>query len=123
VGTLNFFPDGIESFQFKNFIPTFEIRLGVQNTSNQSFTINSLSANAYSDGFAVGNCSTFNAQTINPNSETILIIDLKMGLNHIVNNIVLAFQYANFSVDLQLKGNVNVDKLQVPLNLKFKVGL
>jgi len=122
IGTLNFFPDKVRGFEFQGITPVFTVGLGVQNTSNQSFTINSIAGNAFSNGYYVGNISTFTAQTIKPNSQGILALELRLALIGIVNDLINAFQNGNFQQDLELKLMANVDKLQIPINLKYKIG-
>lgn len=122
-GTLNFYPDGVRGFRFDGATPVFIIGIGAQNTSNQSFTVNSIACNAYSDGYLVGNFSFFTPQTIAKNSQKIFTGDLRLALIGVVNQLINAYQSNNFQKVLELKGYANVDNLQIPLNLKFKVGL
>lgn len=122
IGTLNFFPDKVRDFHFSGLTPVFTLGLGVQNTSNQSFTVNSIAGNAYSNGYYVGNLSNFSPQIIIKNTQGILLLDVRLALIGIVNDLINAFQSENFQQSLELKATANVDNLQIPLNIKYKIG-
>jgi hypothetical protein len=121
--TLNFFPDEVKDFHFSGLTPVFTLGLGVQNTSNQSFTINALVGNAMSNGFYVGNLANFKPQVVPKISQGILLVECRMSLIGVVNDLISAFQNHDFTQNLIIQGTANVDNLQVPLDLKFKVGL
>lgn len=123
-GTLNFNPDKVRGFSFDGGTPVIDIGIAVQNTSNQSFTVNSLSANLYSLQYNktyVGNVSTFTPQTIGPNSQKILVVQARLALIGLANDILTAIQYGNFQQEVELTGYANVDNLQIPINLKFRI--
>lgn len=122
-GNLLFASDRIISFGFQNLTPVFKIGLRVQNTSNNDFVINSFAANIIADNYTIGNASFWTQQTIARNSQVILAIDFRLGTFDLVNRIIQAFQTKDFSFDIIMQGTVNVNGLQVPLNLKYKVGV
>jgi LEA14-like dessication related protein len=107
---------------FDGATPVLTVGLVVENTSNQSMTIKSLVGNLYANGYNVGHLSAFDPQEITPNSQSVISIDIRMGLLGIVNDIIRAVQYGNFTQDLQLTGYANVDNLQVPIDEKYKAG-
>lgn len=123
--TLNFFPDKIKSLDFDGLTPVLRIGIGVQNTSNQSFTINSIAGNVYSltgGKTYIGNVSMFSAVTIPKNSQQILIVQARLNLIGIVNDIIDALQGGNFSQKISIDLLANVDNLQIPIQQTFNIG-
>lgn len=123
LGTLNFFPDKVRSISFDGLTPVMTIGLGVQNTSNQSFTIRSLAGNLYANNYYIGNVSSFTLRTIAPNSQQVIFITARLQLIGIVNDILNAFENRNFAQTIEIKAMANVDNLQIPININYKIGL
>ncbi len=96
--------------------------LVVQNTSNQSFTLNSFSGSLYSNDKFVANVSSFDAQHIAANSETTLYLKVKLSLVGIAVDIVNAWTAGNIQQKIELIATANVDSLQVPVKLNYTVG-
>lgn len=103
--------------------PVAEIGIGVQNTSNQSFRVNSIAGNAYSNGSYVGNIGSFVPVEVPPNSQAVIMVKVRLQLVGIVNNIIDAFQDKHFTQDVKLTLSANVDNLQLPIDLNYKVGV
>lgn len=121
-GNLLFSSDRVISFRFDNLTPVFRIGIRVQNTSNNDFNINSFAANIIADGYTVGNASFFSQQIIAKNSQVILAVDFRLGTFEVVNRLIQAFQNKDFQFNVKMIGTVNVNGLQVPLNLDYKIG-
>lgn len=113
----------MRKFQWDGLTPVLIIGIGVQNTSNQSFTIRSFAGNIYSDDYYIGNISNFTPQQIPPNSQVIVQVIARLQLISIVNEVIEAVQYQNFKKEIEVKAMANVDGLQVPVNQKLSVGL
>ena len=122
-GNLFYFPDKVYSFKFDGTTPLMVIGLRVQNTSNQYFNLNSFAANVTSNGYVVGNAYSFTPQRISPNSESIVLITLRLFTISLVQDLINAFQTKNFTQEINVAGQMNVDNLQVPVNLNYKIGL
>lgn len=122
LGTLNFFPDKIKGFRWDGMTPILMIGLGIQNTSNQSFTIHSIAGSIYCNSYYIGNLSTFTPTVIPRNSEGFIVLNARLQLIGIVNDIIEAAENGNFSQEIVMKAKANVDNLQIPINLKFSVG-
>ncbi len=122
-GNLFYFPDKVYSFRFDNLTPVMVIGLRVQNTSNQYFNLNSFAANVTSDGYVVGNAYSFTPQRISPNSESVVLITLRLFTISLVTELFRAFDTKNFTKEITVEGQMNVDNLQVPVNLDYKIGL
>ncbi len=121
-GTLNFYPASVTQIRLDGATPVMTLGLAVQNTSNSKFVMRSIAANLYANNYLVGNLAYFLPQTINPNSQSVLLLDVRLSLLGIVNDIIAAFQFGNSKQDLLLQGNINVDNFQVPLKIPYQVG-
>lgn len=119
---LIFYPKNLKAFRFDGLTPVLTFGIAVQNTSNQSFTLNSFAGEVYKDTTLIGNISTFNAQTISANSEKIIYADARLSLLGIVSDLINAITNKTFSGTLELDAHANIDNLQVPIDLKFKIG-
>jgi hypothetical protein len=119
---LNFYPASVTNIRFDGLTPVLTLGLAVQNVSNQRFVVRSIAANLSANGYIIGNLAFFLPQTIQPNSSSTLMLDIRLSLISIVNDVISAFQTENFSQDLLLQGWVNVDGIQAPLSMKYKVG-
>lgn len=122
-GNMLFYPGGIKGFSFDGLTPVFKLGLIVQNTSNNTYNVNSIAASLFNNGTLVGNVSAFGLQAIPPNSQMVLVINARLGALSIVNDLINAFQTKNFQFDVELKGTANVDGWQVPINLDYKIGV
>lgn len=126
LSTLNFYPSSVKNIHFDNATPVMTIGLACQNTSNQKLVIRSiagnLSANVNGTNYDVGNISNFQEQTVQPNSQTEILIDVRLALIGVVNDLIRALQFGNFSQELRLQAYANIDRYQVPIDLKFKIG-
>lgn len=121
-GTLNFYPGNIKDLYIENARPVIILGVAAQNTSNQSFTVNSFAGNLYANGYLVGNVSNFTPQTISRNSEKIIDLKIRLGVLGVVNNIIQAWNNGSFQQDLEFDGYANVDNLQVHVPLKYQIG-
>jgi LEA14-like dessication related protein len=122
VKNMNFFPGGVSDIHFDGATPILTLALIAHNTSNQQMTVNSFDANLTANGTYVGNASSFTPQTIMANSQTTVMVNIRLSLLNIVTDIIKAFQYGNFSQTVRLTGNANVDNIQVPVDMNFTVG-
>ncbi len=120
--TLNYYPAGLPRIRFEGATPVLTIGLAAQNVSNQRFTIRSIAANVSANGFLVGNVSYWLPQVIEPRSQSVLTLDIRLSLLAVVNDIINAVQTGEISQEITLKGWVNVDGFQSPLEMKYKLG-
>ena len=119
---MNFFPGGVSNIRFDGATPIITLNLIAHNTSNITMTINSFDANVTANDTYVGNASSFTPQVIAANSQATVMVDIRLSLLNIVNDIIKAFQYGNFQEVIRLTGNANVDNAQVPIDMNFTVG-
>lgn len=119
---LVFYAKGIRALRFEGSTPVLEMNLGVGNTSNQSFTINAIAGNLYTNGTYIGYVSNFNPVTIPPVKEAILPINIRMSLIGAVSQLIEGLTNGSWSQDLELDLKTNVDNLVVPISIKYKIG-
>jgi LEA14-like dessication related protein len=122
LGRLNFYPEVVRDLQFDGITPVITVGLAAQNTSNQNFDVKSLAGNVYSNSYLVGNVSLFQAVTIPANQQVLLLVNMRMSLLGIVDDIINAIQTGNTTQKLDLEAYANVDDLQIPVNISYKVG-
>lgn len=122
-GNLIYKPGGVTGMNFTILNTVATVDLIVQNTSNVDFTINSLAANAYTDGTLVGNVSNFYPVTVAGNSQGAIPLTIELYNLSIVDQIVGAFQNRQQKKELKLDGTVNANGFQAPFNLTYTVGL
>lgn len=120
--TLNFYPAAVRNIHFDGATPVMTVGLAAQNTSNQKFVISAIAGNLYANNILVGNLANFTRQEVLPRSQNILLLDIRMSLIGIVNDIIRIFQQGNFTQELKFEGYVNVDNYQVPLKITYKIG-
>lgn len=121
IGRLIFFPGKVRSIDMLNL--SMSIELIVQNTNSGSLYIQSFAGNLSSNSYLVGNVSSFQQVMIPGNSQRIMLITVKLQPLGIVNDIINAFQTGSFTQYLHLNANANVDGVQLPVEMDFKVGL
>lgn len=119
---MNFFPAGVQQIKFDGATPVITLALSAHNASSQEMTVNAVDLNLTANGTYVGNASSFVPQTILANSQTTVFVDIRLSLLSVVNDIIKAFQYGNFSQVIRLTGVANVDNIQVPIDMNFTVG-
>ena len=108
--------------KFESGSPVLEINLGVANTANQSFGINAIAGNLYTNDTYIGYASNFSAVNIPPRSETILPIKIRLSLIGIVSQLVEGLQNGTWSQNLEFNFNTNVDNLVVAQKITYKIG-
>jgi LEA14-like dessication related protein len=99
------------------------IELIVQNTNSSQLYVQSFAGNLFSNSYLIGNVSSFQQIMIPGNSQRIFIVNVKLQPLGVVNDIINAFQTGSFTQFLKLDASANVDGVQLPVQLEFKVGL
>jgi len=122
LGSINFLPGQIHSFDMNGTTPVLTVGVIAQNTSSQKFIIRSIAGTVYSDGYMVGSVSFFNTAEVQPNSKSQIFVQIRFAPLGIVQSIINAFQTNDFSQEVIFKGFANVDNFQIPINNKYKVG-
>lgn len=121
-GNLNFFPGQVTDMSFEGLNPVATAELLIQNTSNVTFTINSLSGSVTLNGTLIGNISDFTPVTIGGNSEGYIPLKLRLLTLTIVQNLINAFGGGAIKENLVVTGSVNANGVQVPLSITYQIG-
>lgn len=122
LGNLFFYPKSLKGIKFEGATPVMTLGLAVQNTSNQSFTVNSMAGELYANNTFIGNVAVFSPVVINANSEQVIDIRVRLSLLGIVNDIIQGIKNRTISQALELDSIANIDNLQVPINIVYKFG-
>ena len=118
-----FFPGSVHSFSFIGSTPIIEFDVQIQNTSSNSVRVNSLAGNLFSDGVLVGNIHSESLIDVPANSSISTRLVAQLGLLGIVNTLIAAWQNRDMSREIVFNGYANVDDFQLPLELKFNLGI
>ena len=101
--------------------PVINASLVAQNTGNATLNINSLAAVVTSNGYQVGNVSSFTVTPILPNSQTEVPITISLQLIGVVSDIINVFNTGVREQELSIDGHANINGIQIPVNVKMKL--
>ena len=121
-GQILWYSDGIQKLTFEGATPVLQIRMRAMNTGNVRYTLYAFAADVESNDTVIGNASFFATQVIEPRSQVILLVNIRLMPLSIVNDLVTAFQTKNFQFKIEVNGTANVNNLQLPVNLTYNVG-
>lgn len=120
--SLIFLPGSVNGIYFDGITPYVRVGIIVQNTSNQSYTINSIAGNvtSYQNGksYNIGNVSTFTQQQILANKQQTILIDVRLSLIGVVSDLLNIID-AGYHQKIIFNGYANVENLQIPLNFEY----
>lgn len=126
-GSLTFFPGKIKKFDWNNGSPVITFELLVQNTSNHTFNLLSIAGNVFSlsngKQYLIGYISDFRSQTVAPVSESTLQVQARLQLTGVVGDLINAFTSGDYSQEIHLAANANVDYIQVPIDYTYKLAI
>jgi hypothetical protein len=115
-------PVSVNQWGFEGVSPVATAGIKIQNTSNQSFNFYAIAGNVYANNYLIGNISGFTPYTIPKRSQAVVYVKLKFYPLGIVNDIIQAATTNNFSQEIEIEAMANVDNLQIPIKLKYKIG-
>lgn len=121
VNNLQFYPGDITGFDLLP--PTLYVNLNVQNTSNITFTINSLAASVTSDGTLIGNISDFTPVVISANGQGAIPLTVRLLPIGIANDIISIYNGGSGNRTITINGSVNANGTQQSFSLSFKIGI
>jgi len=125
IGKLIFYPGKVSEIDLWP-SPHCTLELIVQNTNSGSLQLNSFAGALYAKqsgtSTLIGNVSSFQPVTIAGNSQGLIRIYVKLFALGIVNDIIRAFTTGQFSQEVLLDANANIDNLQLPVSMTFKIG-
>ncbi len=126
LGQLIFFPERLRALQWISGAPVITLGIMVQNTSNNSLTIQSFAGNVFvkdsGETTVIGNVSNFSPVAINGNSQGVMEVKIRLFALSVVNQLIQSIENGNFEMTLMMQANANVDNLQVPVEMSFKIG-
>ena len=122
-GNLVFYPGKVEAMHFEGASAVLSFSLQVQNTASQDVVINSLAGNIFAkDSSLVGNLSQMEPFVVPANGQAFQILQARLGMLAIVNDLIRAFQYQNFQEKITFEGSANCGGIQIPLQLSYTIG-
>lgn len=106
-------------FQGVNFnsLTSLTVNLLVQNITNASVTVNSMTGNLLMNGSQLASLSDFTARVIPANGQVTVPINVSLSLLSLPGDIVSLTQLTGQTIDFTVVGNVNVSGLILPINL------
>ena len=127
LSNLIFSPGTVQGIQFDGISPVIQITVLVQNTAGVPVTLLSMAGNVFTadagSSTLIGNISTFQPVTVPGNSSALVVLNVRMRLLGIVNDVIAAFQTRNYTKVLDFRCSANVGMLlPVPVNFKIAVG-
>jgi hypothetical protein len=121
-GNILWYGDGIQKLTFEGVTPVLQIRVRAMNTGNVRYTLHAFAADVEANDTVIGNASFFTSQVIEPRSQVVLLVNIRLMPLSIVNDLITAFQTKNFQFKIEVNGTANVNNLQLPVNLTYNVG-
>lgn len=115
IGSLNFVPRGLSTSS-----GAVLVQLGIQNPTSNQITLRSLVGSLIVNGSNVGDVSNFTTTTIQPNSETGIIVRVTpnyLGLASGLLNSIEDFGATQLTASLQ--GSANVEGQTLPLQIRL----
>jgi len=122
-GNLVMFPGNIIDFYFDGATPVLRVNLIVQNTNNVSFTVASIAATVSANGSMIGIVSNFTPVVIPGNSQAAIPLTLTLQPIALVNSIIGIVTGGAGQQDIVIKGSLNADGIQAPIDLTYKLGV
>lgn len=97
--------------------PVIEVSLLVQNPTNQTVTIRSLSGQVLLNNRLISNVSSFNEQTIQPNSETVIKINARPLITNFFSSINFILTSKTGNNRITITGSANIDNVSLPFTI------
>lgn len=120
---LTYFPGNITGISLDGLTPVVYATLVIQNTSNLTFTINSLAGSVTSNGTLIGNVSDFVPVTVPANSQGQIPLTLRLQPLGLANDIIAILTGGVGKRDLVVAGSVNANGMQQAFSLTYNVGV
>lgn len=111
------------SISFDGLTPILQLTIGVQNPTNQSFTIRSIVGDITSNDNYLANVSSFTASYIVPNAESLLQINARVSVLGLASDVYDTITgNSDIRQNIKFAGSVNVDGVVIPLKLNYAIG-
>lgn len=119
---LVFTPGPISGVTLTGGAPVLSLNISVQNTNSASLRIDSLAANVMSNGILIGNVYNFFPAEVPANAAVLMPVQIRLGTIGLVSDLITSIQYGSASQSFVIDGSANVNGIQLPLNVSFKIG-
>ena len=122
VDLLQYFTSSV-SARFDGVTPILILKIGVENVTNQSFTIESFVGTLSSNGQLIGNVTSFIPLKIMPTSVNYYTVEVRMSLLGITTDIINSiFGQGGLQQKVVLAGHVNANGIVMPVTLNYTIG-
>jgi hypothetical protein len=110
-------------FQGVNFnsLTSLTANMLVQNITNASVTVNSMTGNLLMNGKQLASISDFTQRVIPPNGQVTVPVNVSLSLLSLPGDIISLTQLSGQTIDFTATGNTNVSGLILPFNLDLPV--
>jgi len=120
-GFLNFYIQSV-ALAFDNFTPVLRLNIVVQNPSNEQFIVRSLTGQVFANDQPIGNVSSFVTSYVNPNTQIVIPVYVRLNLVSIVSDLVTLIQGGGgMSQTIKIKGVVNANSIVSNIDLTYKI--
>lgn len=120
-GFLTFYIQGI-ALAFEGITPILRLNVAVQNPTNEQFVVRSLTGQVFANDEVIGNLSSFVTVYVNPNTQVILPVYVRLNVISIVSDLITLIQNGGgMSQTIKVTGNVNANSIVSPINLTYKI--
>lgn len=101
--------------------PTIDVGISVQNPTNQTAVIRSISGQITLNNKSIANISSFDTQTILPNSDTLITIKARPSILGIFNTIKNVLNNQTGNNTIVINGSANVDNINLPFSISQNI--
>lgn len=101
--------------------PTIDVGISVQNPTNQTAVIRSISGQITLNNKSIANISSFETQTILPNSDTLITIKARPSILGIFNTIKNVLNNQTGNNTIVINGSANVDNINLPFSISQNI--
>lgn len=119
---LVFTPGPVQGITMTSGAPVLSLNIQVQNTNSAGLEINSLAANVISNGSLIGNVYNFSPTIVPANSQIFMPVLVRLETIGLVSDLITSLQYGSASQNIKVVGSANVNGIQLPLTVDFKIG-
>ncbi len=120
-GSLNYFIRGV-AIAFEGITPVLRLDIVVQNPSNQTFVVRSITGDVSVDSSVVGNASMFQTVTIAGNAQAVLPVQVRLSPLAIVSDLVsIITKGSGIPKTIVFKGYVNANEVVNDIDLTYKI--
>lgn len=99
--------------------PIIQVTFSVQNPTNQKATLKGVAGTLSFNGSPVSNISNFTEQTILPNQESLIMINVRPSLLGVASSVIDAIKGKRITGSFKFVGSANVDGIVIPINQTY----